>query len=208
MASALEKIQKKLQTLESGKKSFFTADPGETRLRVMPSWLGKNGLFYREVVTHYALGPDRLRVGQCCLKKCPACKRVAKLARSSDKKKQRRAERMMAQTRIAMNVVDLKNPKKILIWTISENLLQELLAYYVDSDYGDFTHPKRGYNIILFRKGKKKATRYKIRLEKNPSRYKKWKRVKDSIPDLDKRFAPLKPKRLLRIMQGTDERDD
>lgn len=209
MATALEKIQKKLRQLESGGKLFWKAEKGENEIRVCPR-KGKNKTFYIEVQQHYVQTPEGPRVLVCREdQKCRPCKKAERLAESNSTKKQKRAVRMMPKTAAAMVIYDLKNkPEKPQIWSTTENNLHELLGFYADSDIGDFTDPKRGYNIKVRRKGEKLKTRYKIRIDQKPSKFKRWKKIKRHVPDLEKFFQPLSPKKQQKIMDGEDIRDN
>src|SRR3990167_3441657 len=191
MSSALEKMQAAYKKNQSGNKDYYSLKQGWNRFRVCPSWLGKDELFYKEIPTHYNLGPER-RLATCCVERCPACLKAAKLAESSNPKKQKRAENIMVKTRIGMNVVPYdkkgKLRKKPKMWTTTPNNLNELLQYVMDADYGDFTDVKKGFDVMVHKKGKKKATRYKVRLARKPSKFKTWKKIKKHLYNLDKRF--------------------
>jgi hypothetical protein len=200
----LEKMQAKLAQLEQGKKLFWKAKQGENRIRILPSWEGPDGLFYKEVPTHYGVGPNRDKVVICAGEGCPVCALVAKLSVSEKPKKQQRAERMTAQNRIIMNIVDLVAPDKALMWSTGESNLHELLTYAMDSDFQNFTDPKVGFNVVVRRKGEMLQTRWKVRLEPKPSKLDTWKTVKSQVLNLDERFKPLPTKKIKAIMRGED----
>jgi hypothetical protein len=205
----LEKIQDRLRKLEQGRGELWKAEKGKNRIRVMPSWRGKNEEFYRLVPQHWGVGPNA-RMVRCGIidgkGKCRVCKRVTKLAQSDSAKKQKRAEDMQAKVNAMLNIYDYGQPDRgVQVWSCSTFQLKELLGHYTDADYGDFTDPKTGFDVIVTKTGQKKGTRYAVRLSRNPTRFKKWKKLKNQLVDIDKRFKPTPPDRVLAILEGRDE---
>ena len=209
MATGLDKMRnkmretygKKLAELRGGKKQFWEAPEGDHEIRILPSWLGENGLFYKEIAQHYGLGPDKNLSAVCPGDDCPICKRCAKWALASPGK-QKKAERISAKTRMMLNIVHMDAPRVVKIWSVSPALLQELLALTLDPDYGEFWDFKRGYNLRVTRTGQKLKTRWKIRPAKNASKLKGWKKIRKNIIDLDAKFKPLERYKLKALMNG------
>ena len=202
-AKMKELYKSKLRELQQGKATYWDAQEGNHEIRICPSWAGAKGLFYKEVPTHYGLGPDHKLSGTCSGEQCLACKKAAKLSSSSFVKKQKRGERLMVKTRIAMNIVDLSNPEKVVIWTTAPTNLQELLILAGDADYEDFYSPKHGYNIKVSRTGKRLATKWKLRPVKNSSKLRGWKKIlKPQLFNLDKRFRPLEASKMAALLRG------
>ena len=67
--TALQKMQAKMRQMQQGKKQYWTPPEGKNLIRVLPPWeKTEDALFYKEVPTHYKVGPDRDRVVQCSWK--------------------------------------------------------------------------------------------------------------------------------------------
>ena len=209
--SAFDKIQERLKKLEAGKGKLWKPKKGKNRIRILPSWKGPDEEFYKEAPTHWNIGPEQNR-SVICPKitggKCPVCSKANKLSQSDSAKEQSASEKLLPKTRVIFNILDLDSKEKnILQWSCSENQLQELLGFYIDPDYGDFTHPKKGFDVIITRKGEGLNTRYKLLLARNPSKIKGWKKMKKDLPNLDNKYKPYDAEKIKSIMRGEDERD-
>jgi hypothetical protein len=78
---------------------------------------------------------------------------------------------MRANTRVFYNIVDLDNVEKgVQVYTSGIKILQDILAYFADPDWGDVTHPEHGYDIVIDREGTtRESTKYQVRARKNPT---------------------------------------
>lgn len=202
----MEKVQSKLKDLERKGKRFWTPEEGKNKIRILPSWKGADQEFYREVPTHYDVGPNHrtLMCPRAVEKKCPICDKADRLANSDSARKQARADDLWPSVRIMFNILDRKDPDGTpLVWSASTGTLEELLRFFADADYGDFTHPKEGFDVILVRKGKGQGTRYKVSLARTPSSIgcKGW---KEKLHNLDKLFKPLGVAEIKAIMLGEE----
>lgn len=210
--SAYDKIQARLRKMELGRGKLWKPKKGQNRIRILPSWRGPNEEFYKETPTHWGVGPEGKRSIICpkvINQPCPVCKRAEKFAESDSAKKQAIAEKLQAKNRVIFNILDLDSKDgNIYQWSCSESQLQELLGYYIDPDYGDFTNPKTGFDVIIIRKGEGLNTRYKTRLSRNPTKVKEWKKLKKDIPNLDVKFKPYDTEKIIAIMNGDDDRDN
>lgn len=210
--SAYEKIQARLRKMELGRGKLWKPKKGQNRIRILPSWRGPEEEFYKEAPTHWNVGPESNRsvicpkvVGQ----KCPICELADKYAKSDNSKKQAIAEKLQPRTRVIFNILDLDaKDGQVHQWSCSEAQLQELLSYYIDPDYGDFTNWKSGFDVIIIRKGEGLNTRYKVRLSRNPSKVKDWKKLRKALPNLDQKYKPYDTQKILSIMSGEDNKED
>lgn len=209
MATALEKIQEKLRQLKAGKKSNFAPEDGENIIRILKP-LDKDTEFYKSVMVHFGLGPEHTAFGVCSGLKCPACKKAAKLLASSSEKKNRRGERIAASEKAVMWVYDQKaNLKRAQTFLTTTGVLKQLLGHYIDSEVGDFTDPKTGFDIRIIKTGKKMKTRYEVKVARKPSRFKLWRRVKRTMKPMDEIYKPLSVKEMRRVMlEGNVKSED
>jgi len=152
---------------------FWTPKAGRNLIRILPPW--KTGsLFWRESAVHWNVGPDSKML--TCLKKelgkpCYICEVVERLQNSQDPRDQAVASEMRANTRVFYNIVDLDNVDKgVQVYTSGIKILQDILAYFADPDWGDVTHPEHGYDIVIDREGTtRENTKYQVRARKNPT---------------------------------------
>lgn len=159
----LDKVMRTRKELEDKRGNYFTPKDGINHVRIMPSWRGLGEQFYIQVPTHSNIGPnDRWAT---CLQfwqeDCPVCTQFEKLSMSNNSRDQNAASKMMAKDRCMVNV-GYPNEEDGIIkpWSMSESWFLEILGYFGDADYGDFTDPRRGHDYIFTRKGTGLGTKY------------------------------------------------
>ena len=204
--SLQEKVQRKLRELERRGQSIWKPSQGVSTLRVLPSWRGDNEEFYFETAVHYGVGPNQRSVNcnRTYGKRCPICERADKLL-ERDPENQAAADELRPSDRVNMNVIVRGEEEAgVQVWSTTPRLLQELLGYFSDADYGDFTDPKDGFDVQLRRKGEGLRTRYDLRLVRHPSPIgvKNW---RGKLKNLDTMFKLLTPSQIIAIMRGEDE---
>lgn len=200
--SLMQKMQARLAKLESQQNRYIKIKEGLTRLRILPSWRGADDEFFLEVLQHYDVTPDvkalicPMTVGESC----PIDRRVAKWS-TGDSQQQARAERVAARSQFMMNAIVIAQDlePEVKLYQAPRGVLTELLSYYTDPEYGDFTDPREGFDVIIRREGVKLNTKYTVRLARKPSRVplKDW---KDHLINLDKRFQPKPREEILRLL--------
>lgn len=159
----LDKVMRTRKQLEDKRGSYFVAKEGKNRIRIMPSWRGRGEQFHITVPTHRNIGPDGKWA--TCLQfwgeECPICAHIDRLTRSSSSRDQNTGSKMMVDERILMNVGYPNDEDGVIKpWSISESWFLEILGFFGDSDYGDFTDPKRGHDYTFTRKGTGMSTKY------------------------------------------------
>ena len=90
------------------------------------------------------------------------------------------------------------------IWRKSENFFLDILGFYTDSEYGDFSHPRRGYDFSFIKKGTGLGTRYSnLRPCNKPSPVKieDW---KQRLRKLDTVVKPYTRRQVRSILAGED----
>ena len=208
--ASLKKAQQKLRELEAKSKKYWRPKEGRNVIRVLPPWKDSD-TFYKEVPTHWlpqGEGNRMIPCRQALSKKCYLCQKIEKLSSMDSAKKQAKAQTMSVKTRILYNIVDKGSVSAgVQEYTSGEGVLRELLSHAVDPEWGDFTDPKEGYDVIINRKGANLATRYEIRLRRNPSPIEDKRWLKQLV-DLDKIMPIPSYEEQKAIYFGKDERSD
>jgi hypothetical protein len=203
-----DSIQDKIKQLDeksTSKGDFFTPKEGKNVFRVLPPYSAE-GMFYHEVITHFGVGPNR-RVLVCLAdeeKGCPVCNLITKYSEGDSDKAKAKAKDMGARSRILMNVMD-RNTGKFAVWACSEQLFHRLLSFFADPEWGDFTHPEKGFDVILNRQGTGKMdTKYEVRLSRNttPIGVPGWSK---NISKLNEIYKKKSRAEVLAIIRGEDE---
>lgn len=202
-----EKVQKKLKELERRKQQYWRPDQGVSTIRILPSWKGDNEEFYFETAVHYGVGPNQRSIpcNRVLKKRCPICDRADRML-ERDPDNQAVADDLRPTERVNMNII-VRGEEDIgvQVWSATPRLLQELLGYFSDADYGDFTDPQDGFDVQLRRKGEGKMnTRYVLRLVRHPSPVgvRNW---RGGLKNLERLSKPLSPSAIVAIMKGEDE---
>jgi len=151
----LDTIRKKLKELNEKRKRFWKPVAGENPIRMLP-W-GDNETFYFEGKQHYFPWGGQTGRGtvHTCLeltnKPCPGCEKAEELASSEDVEDVSMSERIQAKSVYFMNLVDLNHPEHgVQVWrTYSDKVMTDMLTAWADPDCGDFTHPRRGKNVVI-----------------------------------------------------------
>ena len=200
--SLLEKMQARLRQLESQQNKKIVIKEGVNRMRVLPSWRGPDEEFFLEVLTHYDVTPEvkYLICLQTVGEDCPVCKRVARWS-LGDSHQQARAERVGAKSQFMMNVVPIIEgvEPEVKIYAATRGVVYELLGFFTDAEYGNFTDPREGFDVLVTRKGKDMQTRYTVRLARNPSRL-RMKDWQEKLIDLDREYRPKSRKEVLTML--------
>lgn len=150
--SLMDRMRKEKQKIDAGRGRYWKPPVGESMVRILPSWEGEDGDFRLNTPTHYRVGPNKRTVP--CLKQfndtCPMCARAERLAGSNNASDQKRALALTPKTRVLVNVLLDNDPEgEIKIWSMSPSMFSDLLSYYTNTGWGDFTDPKTGYCITV-----------------------------------------------------------
>lgn len=159
----LEKYRKLQKEFAKRRARFWKPEIGEKNtIRILPP-VDDDAVFFEEVPFHFmpASGNDKAKSIQCLVEDCPVCKVVNKL-RQGDESAQELADQVRKQVVFYMNIVDIKNPEAgVQIWkTYSSKVIDQLLGFIADSEYGDFTDIEEGRNIVVVGEQKGSAIQY------------------------------------------------
>lgn len=203
--SLMDKVRKKQAQIKANMGGWWSPAEGMNSVRVMPSWAGPKGDWYFEICTHYGL-PERKSVA--CLKQygseCPVCDVVDKLVDSTKAADQTLASQMMGKPIYIVNAaIPNEADGLVKVWRMGEPFFLELLTFYTDEDYGDFSHPKTGYDFRFERTGTGMRTRYgAVKAgRKRPLLIPDWQK---KLKRLDRFVKPQTRKEIRAILAGED----
>jgi len=149
-------------------------------IRVLPPW-GKSadGFFYYTVGQHFGFSiggrnraiscPESIGKG-----KCPVCLFIARLKNSENPDHTKLADRIRANRRYFVNVIDREEPDKVKIYGTNKKFVEAILDASDDPDVGDVTDSQSGRDVTIVRRGSGLRTRYSYRI-----------RTKESSVDFD-----------------------
>lgn len=209
--SLMERMRREKQKIDSGRGKYWKPPLGDSYIRILPSWQGEDGDFRLNTPTHYRVGPNSRTVP--CLKQfnenCPMCQRADKLAGSSNASDQKKAFEMMPKVRVLMNVLPDNDPNgEIKIWSVSPTMFSDLLGYYTNTGWGDFTDPKTGYCITVNSRKDGAIIKYSFTPDRDSTRIGK-KGWRESLHDLDRELQKNRKSRAeaIAIMRGEEDRE-
>ncbi len=195
LSKARERLDNLRKQKEERKKlgDFINLVDGENILRFMPPW-NQMGEWVKEAWYHFNFAEKPL----LCPKKtynedeCPLCDFVDALFKTKDPEDKKAAKERMAKVRYFASVLNLKDKdakdrKRIRVLSFGTKIYEELLGYFVDEDYGDFTDPTKGMDVKIERSGEGLETKYTIRVRRQPSAVEDFQEIFKGVIDLDKR---------------------
>jgi hypothetical protein len=151
IASGLPDVGEAPQPLaKDGGTGLWTPTGSELIFRILPA-IGLRP-WYVAIPSHY-LGlsadegmPCRAYVNAAC----HLCEQVEAWTLSPDPVDHARALLMRRTHRCLLQIIDLKAlDRGVQVWSVSERMLERLLAYGHEPDYADFDHPERGRNVRM-----------------------------------------------------------
>jgi len=134
------------------KVPIWTPKEGQNLIRILPPW-NERGLVFKVLALHW-FGSKNNRVATLCLrqfqKRCYICEIIQKLLAAEVLTKET-ARVYYAVKRAFCNGLDLKElDKGVQIMSLPiKKVVQSLINYAKDPEYGDFTHPENGYDIKI-----------------------------------------------------------
>lgn len=204
-------VDRVVEDHEKKTKGFYwRPSKEENRIRVLPPW-SSEGRPFKEVYFHYSVGDMRRSLicpRRTHMKACPVCELVDKLYRSGDPKEQSLASDMKAKEQYFANIVDLDNPSDgVRIYRFGKQVKNELMAFLRNKNWGDFTHPVKGFNVTINKSGEGKNSQYKAYLDREPSPIDddSW---LENLNDLDAAAKTLSYKEIKDILYGKPEEEE
>jgi hypothetical protein len=164
-----EAAEAEREEMGKGSAEFMTLAQGDNVVRFLPPQPGKNSPF---VITsqHYVTIPSKDKVvvftcpRQMLKKPCPVCAQAERLNKGGNKADRDRAFKLFPQRKVFANVIDRNNPEagpKVL--GFGKKIHDALVVFRQNKRTGgDFTHPLRGYDIVINRVGDGLKTKYSV----------------------------------------------
>lgn len=173
-AALKDRLAKKRAEIEErgkGKGLLHFPKAGTTRIRILP--VGEEKDFAMEVVQFY-LGPEIKGVFSPSTfgDPCPIMELYEKLKKSKKTEDQNTAKRLVPKRKYLVPAVlykdeagkEIDTESGVKLVQITGGLYGEIIDYYLDTDGGDFTDPKDGYDLKIKRVGTGKMdTAYTVR---------------------------------------------
>lgn len=165
--SSYERI-KEDQEKYSGDDRWWKPKAAKSVVRVLPPWSEKaDGRYYLRGGLHYGFSVGGRDRAFPCLEisdkgKCPACIVVRAAKENGDHDDL--VNRLRVRIKFWVNLIDRKNPEKVLMYGMSKKSWKVLQDAFDDEDYGDPTDPEEGYDLVIGKEGQGIATRYTERL--------------------------------------------
>jgi hypothetical protein len=213
LQKAKERLEKLRKAKEDRKKAgdYMNLESGENMVRFL-AW-SASGEPFKEAWYHFNFAEKPI----LCAKKtlgepdCGACDFVDALFKTKNPDDKAAAKDRMAKVRyfapvLNMKEKDPKDRKRVRVLSFGTKINEDLLGYFVDEDYGDFTDPETGRDVKIERVGEKLETKYTVRVRTQQTPVQGWEEIKASIPDLDARvLAERKSPEEITIILETGE---
>lgn len=151
---------------EMSASEFYKVKEGENIIRVPPPPPGKTSPIKIVDQHRIEMGDGRTLVFICPGTGCPACAKFHELRRSRDSVVRDMAfETFKPRRRAYMNVIDRENPERgPIVWEFGKTVIEDIKKIRSSTrGGGDFTHPEKGFDLIVDRVGTgKNDTKYKV----------------------------------------------
>lgn len=172
----LNSIKKKLEELRKKKGSdvnWLNLKEGDNQIRVIAH---PDRPWYVETGYHYIVDADNERKSIVCRKlslgedsDCFVCDLVSKL-RKGDTTERELAKSIARRYRVFLNVID-RADGQIKVFGTGITVFEQILSLIADSDWGDMTDPKNGYDIVIRKSGSGFNTEYSVRAKPKRTPY-------------------------------------
>jgi len=175
MTSILDLVRQKQEKINSDKlrgMRTFKIPPGDTVLRILPSWAGEGEQFWHDWGQHFIkVNPNQDKpdaVYMCAEKtyekECAICSTVRQAMANTDDDKERTAlKENLAQKKYLLNVLvrtDKGRENDVQVVEIGQTIFDSILALF--SEWGDITHLTDGTDIKVTRTGSGFDTKYTL----------------------------------------------
>jgi len=151
--------------------TFWSPEVGENQIRVLPPkdfQTNPDAVFFKKISVHWNVGPAKRKINCRHMlganEQCPVCDFAAQLKASGRSDEKAQGEDLDVSTRYAMNIIDLKDTASgVQVFEASKTLFQDILAIFLDPDFGDIDSLERGRHLKIKRVGTGKFdTRYSL----------------------------------------------
>jgi hypothetical protein len=152
MAINLDAIKNRLNSLKNTNNrtsNIWKPDPGETQIRIVPYIHNRENPFI-ELYFHYNLGKRSILSPASFGRPDPVVEFAEKLKQTGDKEDWVMGRKLEPKMRIYVPVIIRGQENEgVKFWGFGKQIYEELLAFFVDPDYGDLSDPKSGRDIVV-----------------------------------------------------------
>lgn len=162
----MDAAQHERAELEKGGTDFYEFEVGENQIRIPPPMKGKKTPF--TVTFRHVIQFGDKKVFFNCPRKmanlpCPACENADKLYKSGNPADNERAKEWFSKRQVLANVIPRKGDPRVEVARLGKTIYDACISLRENPNFGDFTHPEEGYDILVKRKGKgKNDTEYTV----------------------------------------------
>lgn len=155
MAINLDKMKAKLNELEnkggSGLNFYKPSEGQQDMIRLLPS---ADGDPFVQKWMHYNVGKESFECPQKMYgEDCPVCGFVSKLweefNETQDDETRKAANNLKAKPRYYSLIMNREEEGKVMVWSYSKTVCQELVNIVLNPDYGDITDPLTGNDLRI-----------------------------------------------------------
>lgn len=174
MAINLDKMKAKLNELEnkggSGLNFFKPTEGQEDVIRLLPA---DDGDPFVQKWMHYNVGKESFECPQKMYgEDCPVCGFVSKLwdeyNETQEDETRKAANNLKAKPRYYSLVMNREDEGKVMVWSYSKTVCQELVNIVLNPDYGDITDPQTGNDMRISSSKKAKALYATVDMQPRP----------------------------------------
>lgn len=184
--------------------TWWRAEEGKNTIRILRG--PDDTIPYKKVYTHFRIGPNNRTL--TCLKtfgkRCPICAEGARLIKEG---REAEGKALLSVTRYLFNIIDFKEPNKVQVMTCGPQIFSSLAMMLTDDNWGDFSDPDTGYNIIIERRGQKLDTEYTVIPSRTNTPLKR-KELLEKLVDLESLIVERSEEEMLAILRGEEEEPD
>lgn len=181
---------------------FWSPEPGKNVILVCPSWDTDYGKFWQEVATHFnvSTGTEEGEVIRPCRRPhgevCPICELVNELDKGSEKE-QKKADRMYASLKSAINVVPLitggeqENDFSVKIYKAPmSSVMDEIMDDFNNPNFENVVAEDRAIPFKIKREGRGQGTSYTTKpYDTTPIKFSKYGiEIPDDLSNLEERY--------------------
>lgn len=203
-ASDTSAIAKKLEEFKSRKSLYWKPAKGKNEIRILPPVPPAN-TFYHDAAGHYNVGGRFYTCNRSFEKPCRICRRSDEWLASSDTRLLKLGHDISARSQNLVNMIDLAHPETgVQTATLPDTVLQELVGLYMEPDYGNFTHPETGFDVVWMKEGEGLRTKHQVRLrpKSTPLAERKWLK---KMKDLTTVMRPYKKADVIEALDGMEK---
>jgi hypothetical protein len=207
----MKKIRAQMRKIKARRGNYWKPDKGKNIIRILPPW-SADGFWYKDTLRHYvSFGEGPKKTIFCPVHngdRCAVCDLRTKLRESKRKSDQKHADAIRPSLDFHVNMIDLKDKETgVQVGRLTETVVNSLLEYMMDADWGDFTDPRRGYNVIINREGEQLQTKYTVHLQRKQSRLEQANWLKE-LKDLDELYPEATYEETVAFLGHDDDEEE